>query len=61
MMTLNDRKRAAQTAHDLRGAFLWDDTPEGQDYWYDVCVKLLAYRPDGFVAINRDHEFLDET
>ena len=60
MVSLNDRKRAAQIAHDLMVAFVWSDTPEGQDYWDDVYMNLLAYQPDGFVAINRDHEFNEE-
>lgn len=34
----------SETASSIRGAFLWDGTPEGCHYWSDLHDRLEQYR-----------------
>ena len=29
-----------QNPDDLYSAFIWDDTPQGLDFWYYLCMRL---------------------
>jgi hypothetical protein len=41
---MNVNKKIAQQAADaIAGAFAWDDSPEGYEYWADIHAILLMY------------------
>lgn len=36
-----DTASAKSAAHEIKGAFDWEASPEGYDYWNTVCEKLI--------------------
>ena len=42
------RKCAKELAFDLKGAFAWDNTKDGDAYWRDVYARLIRLSKEGF-------------
>lgn len=42
-----DRERLRQTSQLIRASFVWEDTPDGHDYWSSVARKLRLMSEHG--------------
>ena len=53
-----DSGRIWEAVHALRGAFIWNNTPPGFDYWCSVCDTLtdLARQAEAIEAESAEQE-----
>lgn len=43
---LTDSARIWNVVYALEGAFIWNETPPGLEYWCDVCAVLIKLAKD---------------
>jgi hypothetical protein len=63
-LTKHQRRRACDLAIDLRGAFVWQETPQGEAYWRKVYDNLAALgdcgtKPTQYSNSNSEDNFGD--
>ena len=46
-LTLNSRQNAGKLAEDLLEAFIWDNAPQGHEYWSEVRRNLMLIANGG--------------
>jgi len=46
-LTLRNRRNAKKLAKDLSEAFVWENTPQGHDYWSEVRRNLMLIANGG--------------
>jgi hypothetical protein len=58
---LSDFKKSSSLERAIQEAFLWDDTPEGFDYWFVISNKAKAGEYDTQPTLEQSLSYLTKT